>query len=64
MEPIESAFFGHPEGDPRALLYFEWLQRRESGYAVGDFAEEVRELTHTATLSAVSAIRSGNGSAG
>lgn len=47
MEPIESAFFGHPEGDPRALLYFEWLQRRESGYAVDDFAEEVRELTHT-----------------
>ncbi|WP_280376440.1 ADP-ribosylglycohydrolase family protein [Nocardia wallacei] len=48
MEPIESAFFGHPEGDPRALLYFEWLQRRESGYAVADFAEEVRDLTHTA----------------
>ncbi|WP_319945695.1 ADP-ribosylglycohydrolase family protein [Nocardia macrotermitis] len=47
VEPIESAFFGHPEGDPRALLYFEWLQRRESGYAVDDFAEEVRELTHT-----------------
>ncbi|WP_084161530.1 ADP-ribosylglycohydrolase family protein [Nocardia sp. BMG51109] len=48
MEPIELAFFGHPEGDPRALLYFEWLQRRESGYAVDDFAEEVRDLTHTA----------------
>ncbi|GAB2719470.1 ADP-ribosylglycohydrolase family protein [Nocardia thraciensis] len=47
MEPIESAFFGHPEGDPRALLYFEWLQRSESGYIVDDFAEEVRDLTHT-----------------
>ncbi|MEC3958276.1 ADP-ribosylglycohydrolase family protein [Nocardia sp. CDC153] len=44
---IESAFFGHHEADPRALLYYEWCQRVESGYAVDDFAEEVRELTHT-----------------
>lgn len=48
MDSIETAFFGHHEADPRALLYFEWCQRRESGYAVDDFAEEVRELTHTA----------------
>ncbi|MBF6328987.1 ADP-ribosylglycohydrolase family protein [Nocardia transvalensis] len=47
MESIDSAYFGHPEGDPRALLYFEWLQRRESGYLVDDFAEEVRDLAHT-----------------
>ncbi|MEU6579708.1 ADP-ribosylglycohydrolase family protein [Nocardia sp. NPDC046763] len=44
---IESAFFGHHEADPRALLYYEWCQRTESGYAVDDFAEEVRDLTHT-----------------
>ncbi|WP_218001528.1 ADP-ribosylglycohydrolase family protein [Nocardia niigatensis] len=44
---IESAFFGHHEADPRALLYYEWCQRAESGYAVDDFAEEVRDLTHT-----------------
>ncbi|MFC9996467.1 ADP-ribosylglycohydrolase family protein [Nocardia sp. NPDC127526] len=44
---VESAFFGHHEADPRALLYYEWCQRRESGYAVDDFAEEVRELTNT-----------------
>ncbi|MBU3066201.1 ADP-ribosylglycohydrolase family protein [Nocardia sp. NEAU-G5] len=50
MDPIESASFGHPEGDPRALLYFEWRQRRESGYVVDDFGEEVRDLTCTATL--------------
>ncbi|WP_429418817.1 hypothetical protein [Nocardia sp. GAS34] len=50
MDPIESASFGHPEGDPRALLYFEWRQRRESGYVVDDFGEEVRDLTCTGTL--------------
>ncbi len=47
MEPIEPAVFGHPEADPRALLYFEWRQRRESGYLVDEFAEEVHDLTHT-----------------
>jgi hypothetical protein len=45
MEPIDPADVGHPEGDPRALLYFEWQQRRESGYLVDDFAEEVRDLS-------------------
>ncbi|MQY27252.1 ADP-ribosylglycohydrolase family protein [Nocardia aurantia] len=44
MDPIDPAGFTHPEADPRALLYFEWLQRRESGCAVDDFAEEVRDL--------------------
>ncbi|AYF79257.1 ADP-ribosylglycohydrolase family protein [Nocardia yunnanensis] len=44
---MESAFFGHHEADPRALLYYEWCQRTESGYAVDDFAEEVRDLSHT-----------------
>ncbi|APA95128.1 ADP-ribosylglycohydrolase family protein [Nocardia seriolae] len=44
---IEAAFFGHHEADPRALLYYEWCQRAESGYLVDDFAEEVRDLTHT-----------------
>ncbi|WP_218003437.1 ADP-ribosylglycohydrolase family protein [Nocardia concava] len=44
---IEAAFFGHHEADPRALLYYEWCQRTESGYAVDGFAEEVRDLTHT-----------------
>ncbi|MFI5778187.1 ADP-ribosylglycohydrolase family protein [Nocardia sp. NPDC051570] len=47
MESIESAAFGHPEADPRALLYFEWRQRRESGCLVGEFAEEVHDLTRT-----------------
>ncbi|MFI6871300.1 ADP-ribosylglycohydrolase family protein [Nocardia sp. NPDC050406] len=47
MNPIHTVFFGHHEADPRALLYFEWTQRRESGWEVGDFEEEVRELTHT-----------------
>lgn len=44
---IEPAFFGHHEADPRALLFFEWCQRTESGYQVAEFEEEVRELTHT-----------------
>ncbi|WP_216901114.1 ADP-ribosylglycohydrolase family protein [Nocardia alni] len=56
LELVED-FFAHPEGDPRALLYFEWLQRLESGYAVGDFAEEVYELTHTATPNAAACWR-------
>lgn len=47
MTSIEAVFFGHHEADPRALLYYEWRQRGESGYAVEDFAEEVHELTHT-----------------
>lgn len=47
MNPIHTVFFGHHEADPRALLYFEWLQRRESGWAVDDFEEEVIDLTHT-----------------
>ncbi|MBL1073004.1 ADP-ribosylglycohydrolase family protein [Nocardia sp. 2] len=45
MGTIETAFFGHHEADPRALLFYEWCQRRESGYAVDDFAEEVHELS-------------------
>ncbi|UFS94383.1 ADP-ribosylglycohydrolase family protein [Nocardia huaxiensis] len=45
MGSIESAFFGHHEADPRALLFYEWCQRRESGYAVDDFTEEVYELS-------------------
>ncbi|WP_218025217.1 ADP-ribosylglycohydrolase family protein [Nocardia jejuensis] len=47
MQSIEAAFFGHHEADARALLYYEWCQRDESGYAVAEFAEEVRDLTHT-----------------
>ncbi|MCM6777438.1 ADP-ribosylglycohydrolase family protein [Nocardia sp. CDC159] len=47
MESIDPAALGHPEADPRALLYFEWLQRRESGCLVDEFAEEVHDLTHT-----------------
>ncbi|MFE3191261.1 ADP-ribosylglycohydrolase family protein [Nocardia sp. NPDC059240] len=43
---IEAAFFGHHEADPRALLYYEWCQRDESGYAVEEFTEEVHDLTH------------------
>ncbi|ATL72439.1 ADP-ribosylglycohydrolase family protein [Nocardia terpenica] len=57
MEPIESAYFGHPEGDPRALLYFEWLQCRESGHLVADFAEEVHDLTHTDVPNAAACLR-------
>ncbi|MFE4456934.1 ADP-ribosylglycohydrolase family protein [Nocardia tengchongensis] len=44
---IEAAHFGHHEADPRALLYYEWCQRVESGYAVADFEEEVHELART-----------------
>ncbi|MFE5287717.1 ADP-ribosylglycohydrolase family protein [Nocardia sp. NPDC056611] len=44
---IEAAMFGHHEADPRALLYYEWCQRTESGYAVDEFEEEVHELTNT-----------------
>ncbi|MCX4096308.1 ADP-ribosylglycohydrolase family protein [Nocardia sp. alder85J] len=44
MDSIDPAGFTHLEADPRALLHFEWLQRRESGYDVDDFAEEVRDL--------------------
>ncbi|MGV9676154.1 ADP-ribosylglycohydrolase family protein [Nocardia sp. NPDC003482] len=44
MEFIDTAHFRHPEGDPRALLYFEWSQRRESGFRVDDFGEEVHDL--------------------
>ncbi|MGW4353202.1 ADP-ribosylglycohydrolase family protein [Nocardia sp. NPDC004582] len=44
---IEAATFGHHEADPRALLYYEWCQRGESGHAVGDFEEEVHELANT-----------------
>ncbi|MFF2553808.1 ADP-ribosylglycohydrolase family protein [Nocardia sp. NPDC058058] len=45
MSSIEAAVFGHHEADPRALLYYEWCQRLESGYAVADFAEDVNELS-------------------
>ncbi|WP_309230393.1 ADP-ribosylglycohydrolase family protein [Nocardia sp. SYP-A9097] len=45
MSSIEAAVFGHHEADPRALLYYEWCQRGESGYAVADFAEDVNELS-------------------
>lgn len=47
MSSIDEVFFGHHEADPRALLYYEWCQRRESGYAVEAFTEEVFDLTHT-----------------
>ncbi|WP_431954126.1 ADP-ribosylglycohydrolase family protein [Nocardia lijiangensis] len=41
---IEAVFFGRHEADPRALLYFEWRQRLESGYEVGRFESGVRSL--------------------
>ncbi|MEV6770631.1 ADP-ribosylglycohydrolase family protein [Nocardia sp. NPDC051030] len=47
MRSIETTFFGHHEADARALLYYEWCQRSESGYAVAEFGEEVHDLTHT-----------------
>ncbi|MET7771373.1 ADP-ribosylglycohydrolase family protein [Nocardia sp. NPDC005366] len=43
-QAIESAFFGRLESDPRALLYFEWRQRLESGYAVAHLEPQVRAL--------------------
>ncbi|MFD0365507.1 ADP-ribosylglycohydrolase family protein [Nocardia sp. GCM10030253] len=46
-EAIESVFFAELEVDPRALLFFEWRQRLESGYAVGAFESEVRALATT-----------------
>ncbi|MEV0294500.1 ADP-ribosylglycohydrolase family protein [Nocardia sp. NPDC050710] len=44
MDQIEAVFFGRLESDPRALLFFEWRQRVESGYAVAEFDAEVRTL--------------------
>lgn len=43
-QSIDSMFTGRHESDPRSLLYFEWRQRLESGYAVGTFEPEVRAL--------------------
>lgn len=43
-EAIESVFFGRHDADPRALLYYEWRQRLESGCAVGEFGPEVEAL--------------------
>ncbi|WP_327142732.1 ADP-ribosylglycohydrolase family protein [Nocardia sp. NBC_01327] len=45
MPAIEA--FGHHEADPRALLYYEWCQRIESGYAVAEFDEEVHDLAQS-----------------
>ncbi|SUA74174.1 ADP-ribosylglycohydrolase [Nocardia otitidiscaviarum] len=47
MNPIQTAFFGHHEADPRALLHYEWHQRHESGWAVDEFEQEMLELTDT-----------------
>ncbi|MGV9822431.1 ADP-ribosylglycohydrolase family protein [Nocardia xishanensis] len=45
MDPtIEAVFYGRHEADPRALLYFEWRQRLESGHFVGGFESAVRAL--------------------
>ncbi|WP_431968314.1 ADP-ribosylglycohydrolase family protein [Nocardia sp. bgisy134] len=45
MDPtIEAVFYGRHEADPRALLYFEWRQRLESGHLVARFESAVRAL--------------------
>ncbi|MFF0528249.1 hypothetical protein ACFYT3_07645 [Nocardia amikacinitolerans] len=41
---IEAVFYGRHEADPRALLYFEWRERLESGYLVAGFESAVRAL--------------------
>jgi hypothetical protein len=40
----ELVFFGRHEIDPRTLLFYEWLQRLESGYPIAEFESEVRAL--------------------
>ncbi|MEV0028840.1 ADP-ribosylglycohydrolase family protein [Nocardia sp. NPDC050793] len=60
MDPtIEAVFYGRHEADPRALLYFEWRQRLESGHLVARFESAVRALATAdpADADACSALR-------
>ncbi|TQM29836.1 ADP-ribosylglycohydrolase family protein [Nocardia bhagyanarayanae] len=49
---IEAVFYGRHEADPRALLYFEWRERLESGYPVAGFESAVRALAGAETVDA------------
>lgn len=44
MDANKLVFFGRHEADPRTLLYYEWWQRRESGFLVAEFEPAVRAL--------------------
>ncbi|MFI9507005.1 ADP-ribosylglycohydrolase family protein [Nocardia sp. NPDC052566] len=46
-EAIEGTLFGVLDADPRALLYYEWRQRLESGYVVEAFGADVHRLAAT-----------------